>query len=51
MLLHSIVPWHRKKRNQRNIAVMTQIEKKRALSVPENTGRRGLYKTLRVRGI
>jgi hypothetical protein len=27
-------------------AVVTQCEKKRALSVPENTGRRGLYKTV-----
>jgi hypothetical protein len=26
--------------------VVTQFKKKRALSVPENTGRRGLYKTV-----
>jgi hypothetical protein len=26
--------------------VVTQFEKKRALSVPENSGRRGLYKTV-----
>ncbi len=26
--------------------VVTQFEKKRALSVQENTGRRGLYKTV-----
>src|SRR5260370_41910587 len=30
--------------------VETQLEKKRALSVPENTGRRGLYTTVLVGG-
>jgi hypothetical protein len=29
---------------------VTEIERKSALSVPENTGRRGLYKTLLVSG-
>jgi hypothetical protein len=34
------------KATPRKKSVVTQFEKRRALSVPKNTGRRGLYKTL-----